>query len=173
MPLELPPSAPMTTLFAVDTPPQWLDFVARRPRALAASAETVVLRSAHVDRARELAAIGRRAYGNDRPGADHWDDEPPFVDGVQTPGFDCENLALWVRRALAVEFDDWPLGCGRPAICRLQNQMVHCVLIVVTPDGDYAIGALPHEDFVPWTRLEGYRWLCRLHAEDEWRGILP
>ncbi len=40
-------------------------FIARKLRGIAENAEAVVLRQAHVDRLRELAVIGRRAYGRD------------------------------------------------------------------------------------------------------------
>ena len=172
MTLDLAPSTMMPTLFQIEAPAQWLDFVARKPRAIADSAEVVTLRQAHVDRARALAIIGRRAYGADRPRADHWDDEPPFVDGIQTAGFDCENLALWVRRQMAGEFDDWPLGCSRPTICRLPDGRDHCVLTVVAEGlGDYVIGTQHEEHFIPWAELEGYQWLSRLEAGNAWRTL--
>ena len=172
MNLDLAPSTPMPMIFAAGTPPQWTEFATRRPRAIATRAETVTLRQAHVERARELAIIGRRAYSPDRPRADHWDDEPPFVDGQRTVGFDCENLALWARRMMAVEFEDWPLGCARPTICTLPDGRGHCVLTVVAEDlGDYVIGTQHEEHFIPWRRLVGYQWLSRLEAANAWKMI--
>ncbi len=168
----IPVSVPMPVLFAADTPPQWLAFVGRRPHAIAETADSVQLRQAHLDRLRELAIIGRRAYAHDPKGNDHWDDEAPFVDGIQTPGFDCENLALWVRRVMAEEFDDWPLGCGRPTLCRLPDGQNHCVLTIVTKEnGDVVVGAQHEEHAVPWRDLEGYRWFMRLEAGNDWRMV--
>lgn len=169
---SLPASIPMPVLFATESPRQWLDFVARRPRAITESADSVHLRAAHLHRLRELAIDGRRAYARDPEGNDHWDDEAPFVDGIQTPGFDCENLALWLRRKMAEEFEDWPLGCGRPTLCRLPDGEGHCVLTVVTQhNGDLVVGAQHSEHAVPWRALEGYQWFKRLHAGNDWRLV--
>ncbi|MEO3431386.1 transglutaminase-like cysteine peptidase [Pelagibius sp. CAU 1746] len=172
-PLDLDRSTTMPALFRAVTPPQWEDFVRRRPRAISEQAASVALRQAHVERLRELAAIGRRAYGPNGPRADHWNDAPPFVDGVQTAGFDCENLALWVRHVMTEEFAEWPLGAGRPAICTLPDGRAHCVLVIVegTGLGDYILGAQAEEDLVPWRSLAGYRWHSMLHRFDEWRLI--
>lgn len=172
IPRPLEAAGRMPCLFRARTPRQWLDFVARRPGHPMASADQVELRQEHVDFLRELAFRGRRAYGPDRPHSDHWDDAPPFVNGVQTPGFDCENLALWVRRVMDEEFEDWPLGAGRPALCRLPDGRAHCVLVVVTSNyGDLVVGSQPAEDVVAWESLAGYTWFSRLHAGSEWRLI--
>ena len=128
------------------------------------------LRSANTQA--DLTIVGRRAYGRDARGNDHWDDAPPFVDGEQAVGFDCENLALWARRVMAEEFEDWSLGCARPTVCKLPDGQDHCVLTVVAESlGDYVIGAQHEEHFVPWQSLEGYQWFSRLEAGNEWRMV--
>ena len=172
MGLDLPPSSAMPLRSDVDPPSRWSDFVTRKPRAIADIAEPVALRQTHIDEVRRLAIDGRRAYSPDPPGQDHWDDEPPYVDGIQTAGFDCENLALWIRRVMAERFDDWPLGCARPTICRLPDERWHCVLTIEAEGlGDYVVGSQHEEDFVPWRELEGYFWRSRLVAGNVWREI--
>ncbi len=172
MPPMLDPSIAMPTFFAAKTPPQWRDFVTRRPRALAEDPQAVVIRQEHIDRLRDLAITGRRAYGRDPVGNDHWDDAPPFVDGQQAVGFDCENLALWARRCMAEEFDDWPLSCSLPTICKLPDGQDHCVLTVIVEDlGDYIVGAQHSENLVPWKSLEAYEWRSRLQSGSRWVTI--
>lgn len=174
IPRPLERAGRMQALFATQTPPQWLEFARRKPWARTSVVGPVELRQAHADRLLELVITGRRAYSPDRPGADHWDDEPPFVDGVQTPGFDCENLALWARREMAEEFDDWPLCAGRPTTCTVEGlEGGHCVLVIATANyGDLVVGARPGEDLVPWESLQGYSWRRQLQEGDSWAGVL-
>jgi predicted transglutaminase-like cysteine proteinase len=121
--------------WARPAPPQWDEFITRRPDQDTRDVETVAFLPDWLDL---MAPIQSQclALGHRREIRDIWDIAD--LDTLVPPqdGFDCEDHALTVR-ALAGRDLGIPLGALRLAVC--ETTETHAVLLVCTDQGELVV----------------------------------
>lgn len=142
-------STPFKTLFGIESPHQWKDFIRRNPEQSGGEPSTEVLTEKLLSDARWVnLAVNTLFYTREE--VDFWQIAKEFGD--------CEDLML-AKRAKLQSFG-YSFGALRPIICQTEAKTWHAVLCLVTDLGDYILDNR-YSMLMPWARLPyhwDYRW---------------
>lgn len=142
-------STPFKTLFRINAPMQWKDFVRRNPDQDGGEpCEEILTEGLASDARRINLAVNTLFYRRDKK--DFWQ--------IAKESGDCEDLMLAKRNELHKL--GYAFGALRPVICKTEEDVWHAVLCLVTDLGDYILDNR-HPAIMPWAKLPyhwDYRW---------------
>ena len=158
--LQLETSTSMKTLFNIEEPKQWRDFIRRNPEQECEMLRTETLTESLLVSARQVnLSVNAMFYKADEVGRDFWQIALEFGD--------CEDLMLAKRDRLHTL--GYSFGALRPIICQTPGDVYHAVLCLVTDLGDYILDNR-YSLLMPWQRLP-YHWEYRW-AGKTWEILL-